>query len=443
MSQVYEKEFELDWTLPPAKLNNQTLAQLAERESAVRCVFGAQASEIGIVDEQPSQRTPFAFRRRPIESHEQFNVVYVVPTGVGAAQGGHAGDATPVLKAISAIADHAFTHPNVVNASDVNELPENALYIEGSLLSAFLMGTIKLKQRRENRVLVLIGQHDVQRYIDAAVNTVNSARSTYGMNCTAIALVPITMEVSWSPSGRASGIITGMDSVFDLLEQHRGTYDSVAITSAITIDSEIRDHYLEVTKGESVNPWGGVEAMLTHAIATQINQPVAHAPMMPSEEVEELDYGVVDARVAAEMISLSFFQCVLKGLQKAPVVTTDANDHQAFSAADVNAIVIPRGCFGLPIYAALHQGIRVIAVADKIYAEDQTTYIRSLPWQAGQYTEVRNYKEALGVLACWKAGVSTESTSRPLRTHRLRKHSQAIVQSVSHVAHSTVERSKA
>ena len=426
MSRVYEKQLELDWRLPPNQLHQHALAQLAPHESAIRCVFGPHVSEVGLVDEPLARRTPFAFQARPVEDQEQFNVAYIVPTGVGAAQGGHAGDATPVLKAIAAVSDHVFTHPNVVNASDINEIPDNAFYIEGSLLSAFLMGTIGLIRRTSNRVLVLIGNHD-ERYVEAAVNTINAARATYGFNCSDMAMVPLEMNAAWSPSGRASGEIVGIDNVWRELSEHEGTFDAVAITSPITIDTAERDYYLEQTKGESVNPWGGIEALLTHTIAANINLPVAHAPMMESREVEKLHYGIVDARVAAEMISFSFLQCVLKGLQRAPAVTTNPQDRNAFSATNVNAMVIPRGCFGLPIYAALHQGIQVIAVADQIYAEDQTNLIRSLPWQTNQYTEVANYKEALGELTCLKAGISPASITRPLVTMRLTTGAEQLV----------------
>jgi len=420
MLQVYEKELDLDYRLTPSELRKQTLRQLDDSESVIRCVFGKQTSELGVVNQVLKNRTPFAFQQRLQENHDNFNVVYIVPTGIGAAQGGHAGDATPVLKAISSIADLVFTHPNVVNASDINEIPANAMYIEGSLLSSFLMGTISLARRRQNRVLVLIGTHPEQTYVDSAINAINAARSTYGLDCSAIISVPITMKVTWSVSGRASGEITGIDNLLNILRRHQDTYDAIAITSVIDIEPAMRDHYLEKGQNEleSVNPGGGVEAMLTHTISMATNTPSAHGPMMPSREVDSLDYGVVDARVAAEMISFTYFQCVLKGLQMSPLPASISAPH-ALTAGDVNAIVIPKGCFGLPIYAALHQNIKVIAVADKIFAADQTDLVRSLPWQSNQYTEVANYKEALGELACLKSGISPTSIIRPLATMRL------------------------
>lgn len=45
--------------------------------------------------------------RRPYTS------VLVVPTGVGAAVGGFAGDALPVARALGAVADCVISHPNV------------------------------------------------------------------------------------------------------------------------------------------------------------------------------------------------------------------------------------------------------------------------------------------------------------------------------------------
>ena len=57
------------------------------------------------------------FRKRLSENTERFNAVLLVPTGIGASIGGHAGDATPVARLLGAVCDTLVTHPNVVNAS--------------------------------------------------------------------------------------------------------------------------------------------------------------------------------------------------------------------------------------------------------------------------------------------------------------------------------------
>ena len=63
-----------------------------------------------------------------------------------------------------------------------------------------------------------------------------------------------------------------------------------------------------------VNPWGGVEAILTHAISMLYNLPSAHSPMMTSNEVMNLDVGIVDPRKSAEAVSTTYLHCILKVL---------------------------------------------------------------------------------------------------------------------------------
>ena len=50
--------------------------------------------------------------------------VLVIPTGLGARIGGNAGDGNPVAKLMAACCDTLITHPNVVNASDINEMTD-------------------------------------------------------------------------------------------------------------------------------------------------------------------------------------------------------------------------------------------------------------------------------------------------------------------------------
>src|SRR5207249_11033042 len=130
--------------------------------------------------------------------------------------------------------------------------------------------------------------------------------------------------------------------------------------SVIDVHHECHQGYFDA-KGQMVNPWGGVEAMLTHALSSIYNVPTAHSPMFESDEIADLDPGIVDPRMAAEAVSLTFLQCTLKGLQRSPrlIPTTDAKS-AVITAADISCVVIPDGCIGLPTLAALEQGIPVI-----------------------------------------------------------------------------------
>ncbi len=376
----------------------------------------------------------FDLHPRIDENASAFNAVLVVPTGIGAEIGGHAGDATPVARLLASVCDTLITHPNVVNASDLNEMPDNGLYVEGSLLSRFLMGAIGLRRVRSNRVLVIIDAHPNERFARATVNAVNAARSTYGLTCPRVVVLdpPLPVRGEYTQSGRAAGTVEELERVFEVLDNHRGEYDAVALSTLVEVDVAHESYFS--SRGEIVNPWGGVEAMLTHAISALYNVPSAHAPMMESDEVANIDPGVVDPRMAAEVISLTFLQSVLKGLHTAPrIVTlpaetavlspaggeTQRGGHDTLTSRDVSCLVIPDGCIGLPTLAALEQGIPVIAVRENrnLMKND----LSQLPWAADQLHIVDNYWEATGVMAALKEGMSPASVRRPLRDVRIER----------------------
>ena len=363
-----------------------------------------------------SQGTLFRFNKRKVENTRRFNAVLVIPTGIGADIGGHAGDGTPVAQLMASVCDTLITHPNVVNASDINERPPNSLYVEGSALCRMLMGTVGLQPVRANRVLVIIDSHVDRMFVDGAVNAVNAARSSYGLMCPCVVELdpPLEMRSYYSVSGTAVGSVTGLDRLFRVLDEHREEYDAIAISSVISVPPSYHRDYFE-SGGGMVNPWGGVEAMLTHAISTLYDVPSAHSPMLESQEIADMDTGIVDPRMAAEAISLTFLQSILKGLQRSPKIVTDCDamlSDNVLTASDVACLVIPDGCVGLPTLAALEQGIPVIAVRENrtLMRNDLT----ALPWPSGQLHIVENYWEAVGVMAALKAGIDPDSVRRPI-----------------------------
>jgi hypothetical protein len=376
-------------------------------------VDGLSGAELECTADQASI---FEFRKREIVSSEAFNVALLVPTGVGAEIGGHAGDATPVARLLGQVCDRVLLHPNVVNASDINEMPENALYIEGSVLTRLLMGTVSLQPVRQNRVLVVIDDHSESTFVSAAANSVNAARATYGLDCSSIVALkpPVRLRARFSCSGRAAGRVENLSGLTRLLKERGGEYDAVAISSVIDVPHDYHLGYFEAG-GEMINPWGGVEAMLTHALSSMFNLPTAHSPMFESEDIATLDPGVVDPRMAAEAISYSFLQCILKGLNASPRIVTQPDlmgRPDLVSVEDISCLVQPDGCVGLPTLAALEQGITVIAVRENrnIAGND----LSRLPWGSRQLHVVENYWEVVGVIAALRAGISPDSVRRPL-----------------------------
>ncbi len=423
----------LNWNVRERLPEEAAPVRLAVTEShgfGYKCeVTTAQGPFPDFVDcRQLSRSSIFEFRKRRWENTGEFNAVLLVPTGIGAAIGGHAGDATPVAQLLASVCDRLMTHPNVVNASDINELPGNGLYVEGSVLCRLLMGVVGLRPVRANRVLALVNSHLDPLFPEMAINAVNAARATYGLDCprTVVLDPPLVMQSEYTGSLRAAGSVQNLEHLLGILETHRGEYDAVAVSSVINVPFHYHVDYFG-SDGGMVNPWGGVESMLTHTISTMYNVPSAHSPMLESQAALEVDTGVVDPRLAAEAVSMTFFQSVLKGLQRSPRIVADEEamrEASVLTVSDVSCMVIPDGCLGIPTLAALEQGIPVIAVREN--KNLMKNNLADLPWRRGQFHLVNNYWEAVGVMAALKAGIEPVSVRRPILPVEVEKSVEAL-----------------
>ena len=412
----------------PIRLDSPTLMEDIAREATIRLMeeetpirFAVTESQsghwwcdIGVHTGERSGQSIFQFRKREWENTKSFNILMLVPTGIGAEIGGHAGDAMPAATLLASVCDSLITHPNVYNASDMIQIPKNGLYVEGSGITRLMMGTGRLAPARANRVLVLIQTHQDRLFTDAAVNAVNAARAYYGLQVPEVVMLDseFTMISNYSPSGTATGRVNGMEHIWNILDSRMGEFDAVAISSPIRVPAVFHREYYE-REGDMINPWGGVEAMLTHAISLKHDIPAAHSPMFESREIAELDLGIVDPRMAAEVTSTTFLQSILKGLQHSPrIVNCDKATEGTIGAEDISCMIIPAGCLGLPTLAALHQGIPVIAVQEN--ANIMKNNLGELPWKPGQLVEVENYWEAAGVASCLRIGLDPRSMRRPV-----------------------------
>ena len=386
-----------------------------------QCEFAALSG----IEESLSEKinSIFKFKPRKIERTGSFDAIFLVPTGIDAKIGGHAGDATPVARVLAEVCDRLITHPNVVNASDINEIPENAFYVEGSGITNLLMGTTALQPVHKNRVLVIIDDHEIEMFANDTINAVSAARATYGFDCVKVVKLnpPLKMVADFVKSGRAAGKISGFERIRAVIEENKGTFDAVAIASVIDVDDQYHEDYFH-RDGSMINPWGGVEAMLTHAVSMLFEMPAAHSPMLESQKVADFDLGLVEPRLAAEAVSLTFVQCMLKGLHRSPRIITDPDvmsDAGLLNAADISCLVIPDKCLGLPTLAAMEQGIPVIAVREN--SNLMNNNLDTLPWAPGQFYQVDNYWEAAGVMSALKSGILPASMRRPLNATKVEK----------------------
>ena len=386
-----------------------------EVEAVYPKIYGTNGSEASIFD----------YRQRTIGRTGAFNTVMLIPTGVDCVIGGHAGDATPAARLLANVSDHLIVHPNVVNASDVNEQTENTLYAEGSLICRLLMGTVGLRKVRQNRVLLVTeNRKDAPNVVDNTINCAEGARATLGMDISEVVVLEkeLFMQTGVSDSGRVTGRVERLGHLLDMLAEKRDSYDAVALATRITphIDT-VQLHRSYFGEG-GPNPWGGVEAILTHLVSSVLDVPSAHAPTMSSEALRTESWGVVEPRKAAEVISTTYLFCVLKGLNRAPQIVanpTGTFDPSVITAEDVSCLVIPDGCVGLPTLAAVEQGIPVIAVRGNTNL--MRNDLRNLPFKHGQLHYASNYYEAAGIMAGMKAGVASATLARPMQPLRINR----------------------
>jgi hypothetical protein len=373
----------------------------------------------------------FRLEKRPYENTDKFNAVLLVPTGIGAEVGGHSGDGGPLTRLLASSCDNLITHPNVVNAADINEMSENTLFVEGSVITRLLMGTAGLQKVRANRVLLVLDKHEDEFIHECAINSASAARAALGLDCPLVVMMEdkMLMHALYSTSGRAVGRIEYLERLCDVLQAHRHQYDAVALSTLIRVPTCFHSDYFK--NEDMINPWGGVEAMLTHAISTIFDVPSAHSPMMTSREIMNLDVGVVDPRKSAEAVSTTYLHCILKGLHKSPRIIPNPSlqgSQGLLTATDISCLVIPDGCVGLPTLAAIEQGIPVIAVREN--KNRMKNNLEELPFAPGQLHIVENYWEASGVMNALKAGVAPASVRRPF------SQTTVIEANLSHKSHS-------
>ena len=400
-----------------------TTSRLGDHQIPLRFVITRTTSkhyycEVGVLshlaeDDVEVPSSVFDFKVRAYENQDDFTAVMLVPTGIDADIGGHAGDACPSARLLGAVCDRLVLHPNVVNAADINEMPVNALYVEGSVLTRFMMGTLGLAQARSNRILVILDDHREPVIWNGGVNAAFAGFASGGIDCTRIETVspPLPMRPTYANSGRAAGCVENLERLCAVIDRHRDWLDAIAISTVIDVPKDLQDEYF--LNGSVVNPYGGVEAMLTHAVSTLYNVPAAHSPMYDDSEIMNEDPGLYEPRKAAEAVSVAFLHSVLKGLSRSPRIIQDQSCFGragVISAAEISCLVIPDGSLGLPVLAALQHRIPVISVRENknLMENDLSTLFHG----TDNFYQVENYWEAAGLMAALRAGVPPNAVRR-------------------------------
>lgn len=344
-----------------------------------------------------------------------YTVALIVPTGIGAAIGGYAGDALPVARAIAQIADTLITHPNVLNGAQLYWNLPNALYTEGYGLDKFAAGVWGLRPVPQNRVgLILDSAIEPElrlRHLQAA----DATRATLGLNLTdyIVTDAPLNVELRQVEGGSSWGTIGNPDSLLRAAERliHQAQANAIAVVARFPDDSgsETLQNY---RYGQGVDPIGGAEAVISHLVVRQFRIPCAHAPALLPLPLDPQ----ISPRSAAEELGYTFLPCVLVGLSRAPQFITPEEKSLTGDiwANQVDAVIVPAtACGGSGVLSFSQTQAQIIAV------RENQTEMRSPPETLGiKAVQVNSYLEALGVLVAHRAGIHPSALSPAIASLR-------------------------
>ncbi len=336
------------------------------------------------------------------------NVLLVVPTGIGAALGGYAGDAIPIARAIAAVADTVVTHPNVLNGASLFWPLPNTLYVEGYSLDRFARGDWGLRAVHGNRIGVVLDRAvaEESELYGRHLQAIAAARATLGLQIAAPILtdMPLGVELRAGDSGATWGTIAHPDSLLRAVDTAIRSQGAEAIAIVARFPDDPDSPALHAyRRGQGTDALAGAEAVISHLVSREFAIPCAHAPAL-----QPLPFDPdISPRAAAEELGFTFLPCVLAGLSRAPQLVCGDRVPGDLWADDLDAAIAPlTACGGAAILslAARYPHVRAIAVAEN------TTALAVLPEDVGvPALRAANYPEAIGLLAAIKAGIDPQS----------------------------------
>lgn len=332
-----------------------------------------------------------------------YTVVLVVPTGIGAAIGGYAGDALPLARAIAQVADRLITHPNVLNGAQLYWPLDNAFYVEGYGLDQFAAGKWGLRPTHQNRIGLVLDQGIEAELRLRQLQAADATRATLGLDLTdyIVTDAPLQVQLKTAASGAAWGTIQNPDSLLRAVAHLIQQTKAAAIAVVARFPDEIGSQVQAYRHGHGVDPLAGAEAVISHLVVRTFQIPCAHAPALQPLPLEPH----LNPRAAAEELGYTFLPSVLAGLSRAPQFVQEPAQLGDLWSHEVDAVVVPTtACGGSALLHLGHSQAQIIAVS-----ENQTT-MQAPPEVLGiKATQVNSYLEALGVLVAHRTGISIDA----------------------------------
>lgn len=291
-----------------------------------------------------------------LNTGEKFGA-FIVPTGIGAAIGGYAGDASTWARRFSKSAS-LIVNPNVVNAACFSGITSDMFYIEGYSLDSFFRDEIGLVPSHNNKIGIVFDRAIPKDVLNVHINTINAVKTVYDIEIIGYEVTekPVGVEFYIDENNISVGSVQNPKT---MLEAAQKVLDKGAEAVALVcLFDEAESVNADYANGQGTDPVGGVEAILSHYISKELRVPCAHAPAF-------LDYQIypdlVDMRSAAEYITPTFLPCVLLGLHQAPKFAVDGG----IRVNELDFVVMPYDAIGsTPVFEALKRKISVYLIKE-------------------------------------------------------------------------------
>lgn len=283
--------------------------------------------------------------------------VFIVPTGVGASVGGFAGDASCQARAFTE-KSRLIVNPNVVNAGGFSGINDRMFYTEGYILDEMFRGNVGLVPSRHNKIGVVFDKAIPEEVLNIHLNTVGAVQTVYGVDVIGYEITKEDAGVEFfvDENGISTGMVKNIETVFEASNKllARGA-ESLAVVCFFEDPEDDNEDY---ANGSGVDPVGGVEGIISHAVSKEFLVPCAHSPAFADFSIST---DIVSPKAASEYITPTFLPCVLLGLNNAPKIVKEGG----IRVEQIDYLVMPFNSLGsTPVFEALKRGIKIFAVKE-------------------------------------------------------------------------------
>jgi len=342
-----------------------------------------------------------------------------IPTGIGCAVGGYAGDALPAARLLAAASGCLITHPNVMNGAALYWSDPRIHYVEGSSLDRFAAGDLLLQPVRQQRVGVLFDAGIEPELRQRHLQVADGCRATLGLEIGPVVVTdrPLDVSLSLGASGVSWGQLGQPEALLRAGRQLKAAGATAIAVVARFPDDPDSEALAAYRQGSGVDALAGAEAVISHLLSRELGLPCAHAPALSPLPLDP----DLDPRAAGEELGFTFLPCVLVGLSRAPDLlpaaaqsAAGASGGSALGIEAVGAVIAPAGALGgAAVLACAERGIPVIAVDNPCLLEVTAEALEL------QVIAASSYSEAAGLVLALREGIAPAALHRPLSPLRL------------------------